>query len=202
MPFKCSGKLFTPLIVSSLQQVCNTVPVEKLTPSEIVETFPDAKKVVKALLKECEEFLDEVKRVENETKEFLSNRVPMMDINIASKLVLAAMYGGDIEKTLATKSRLTRLLYIYDAKKGFTPGRITHTDIARAKEVPIAALVDVKANTTRCLWHEDRHPSMHIYKKDNAGFCFSCGQRSDSIDFAIRVQGIPFIEAVQWLNKL
>ncbi len=175
--------------------------VDNLTPKDIVATFPGAKATVKRLMKECEDFLEEVRIYEQETKEFLSSRVNMYDIDICTSLVLAAAYGGEIEKANEKLKRLTRLWYLYEPPTGPTPGLITEEEIARAKEYPIKELVAVRGKMTKCLWHNDSHPSLYIYP-DNHGFCFSCKKYADAIDFAMALQNISFVSAVKWLTHL
>lgn len=81
------------------------------------------------------------------------------------------------------------------------PDTIDNTDIERARMVPIAALIKVTPmKKALCLWHTDRHPSMHVYK-DHA-YCFVCNKHADAIDIVMARYNLKFVEAVQWLNNL
>ncbi len=78
---------------------------------------------------------------------------------------------------------------------------VTDLDIERARMMPIKSLVKVTPmKKTACLWHIDKHPSMHVYR-DHA-YCFVCNKRADSIDFTRELYHLDFVEAVKWLNNL
>lgn len=77
---------------------------------------------------------------------------------------------------------------------------ITDEDIERAKQYPIDNLLEFKRNKGLCLWHDDRNPSMHFYRKDNQVYCFSCSQGGDVIDVYMQLHGENFVEAVKELS--
>src|SRR3990167_8160866 len=57
------------------------------------------------------------------------------------------------------------------------------TSIEYAKQIPISDYVVFNnAGFARCLWHEDKHPSMKYYQKENKVWCFSCSCGGDVID--------------------
>lgn len=170
------------------------------TPKDILETFPQAKSTIKRLIKENEKFLEEAQEYQNEVRGFLASRVPIYDIGICTTLVVTVTYGGKIKEAEENLSRLRRLLYLYEPPKPTKDG-ITDADIARAKEVPIRNLVEVRMNTARCPFHNEKTGSFHIYK-DNHAYCFGCHKRADAIDVAMQIQELTFIEAVKWLNRL
>lgn len=52
----------------------------------------------------------------------------------------------------------------------------------------------------RCIFHDDKHASMHIY---SSGFkCFACGAHGDVIDIACRVYGLDFNAACSMLSDM
>ncbi len=78
---------------------------------------------------------------------------------------------------------------------------VNDLDIERARMMPIKSLVKVTPmKKTACIWHDDKHPSMHVYR-DHA-YCFVCNKRADSIDFARELYHLDFVEAVKWLNNM
>lgn len=174
--------------------------MDKPTPSELVAIFPEAKGAVKRLIKEYEDRLREYYDNEQILRDFLSRKVNMFDVDICVKLALVVRYGDEKINTEATLAGLRRLYYLYYPPKPTESG-ITDHDIARAKEYPIRQLIEVKANKAKCVWHTDRHPSMHIYA-DNHAHCFSCGKGGDAIDVVQAMQGVDFKGAVRWLNSL
>lgn len=71
--------------------------------------------------------------------------------------------------------------------------------IWKAKQYPINQIIQVNKNLFAvCPFHPDKHPS--FYTKNNYGHCFSCGKTADSIDVAMKIWGLNFIEAVLKLN--
>lgn len=51
----------------------------------------------------------------------------------------------------------------------------------------------------RCLFHDDRHPSMKLYR-DNY-FCFACGAHGDVIDLVGRIYGLSAMQAAEKLIR-
>ena len=78
---------------------------------------------------------------------------------------------------------------------------ITDEMIQKAKDYPITILLPdtVHKNFTRCISHEDRHPSMGI--KNNRVRCFVCGFGGDSIDVYQLLNNANFRQAVIFLNE-
>ncbi len=80
-------------------------------------------------------------------------------------------------------------------------GGVDDVEIERARLVPMKALVKVTPMKKMiCLWHNDRHPSAHVYP--DHGYCFVCSKRFDTIDVARHINGLTFVEAVKWLNQI
>lgn len=81
------------------------------------------------------------------------------------------------------------------ATNGFTPD-----DIARAKAFPMTSLIEVgKDGKALCVWHSERTPSMHYYKKTNNLHCFACNKSGDTIDVYRIQHGVSFNVAVKAL---
>lgn len=75
-------------------------------------------------------------------------------------------------------------------------------DIDMAKTIPISNFLKIRRdNKVNCIYHNERTPSMHIYK-NNHFYCFSCGKYGSVIDVVMQLQGLDFKEAVNTLlNK-
>ncbi len=168
-------------------------------PQAIVATFPEARDTVQRLIKEYEDFLEEYAESETTTREYLSMKVPMHRIDIATQLVMTVKYKDAKEKTEERLRSLKKLWSFYNPPKK-RKGDITDAQIAMAKEYPIKDLVTVgRANNARCVWHTpDKRPSMHVYP-DNHCWCFSCGKGSDSIGVYMAIHNCDFITAVRAL---
>ena len=55
-----------------------------------------------------------------------------------------------------------------------------------------------KSSKICCLWHEDRTPSLHLY--ENGYFCFVCGASGDHFSWLIKVRGLSFKDAKDYLE--
>lgn len=53
----------------------------------------------------------------------------------------------------------------------------------------------------RCIFHDDRHPSMHLNTKRNIFKCFACGKGGDVITLVMQQKGCDFQEACRWLTQ-
>lgn len=90
-----------------------------------------------------------------------------------------------------------------DSRRNPTPGRITQSDVERAKEYPIHDLYvgklikRGKVYVGLCPFHTEKTPSFNI--KNNRFKCYGCDVFGDSVDFYMRIHGISFIQAVKKL---
>ncbi|MBT0994781.1 DNA primase [Cellulomonas sp. DKR-3] len=50
-----------------------------------------------------------------------------------------------------------------------------------------------------CPFHDERSPSFHVRPQVGRYHCFGCGEGGDVIDFVMKVDGLPFAEAVEYL---
>jgi DNA primase len=82
--------------------------------------------------------------------------------------------------------------------------RVSDSEIAAARAVPIAAVVGAVTQLSRdfalCCFHQERSPSLHVDRKRNLFCCFGCGAKGDGIEFVRRAQGVDFAEAVRQLS--
>jgi len=80
---------------------------------------------------------------------------------------------------------------------------ITGEMIERARSIPISNFVKVgRDGKIKCLKHNERTASMHIYNKKNNFYCFSCGWHGSVIDIVMQLRGFSFKEAVEYLNNV
>lgn len=82
-------------------------------------------------------------------------------------------------------------------------------DVDRILEIPIRNVagrlgVEMKKRgkdmVANCLWHEDRRPSMVVGGKYNRCHCYSCGADYGVIDLVMKVRGVDFKDACEWLG--
>jgi DNA primase len=75
--------------------------------------------------------------------------------------------------------------------------------VQNAKAYPIENLLPFRQRKHKCLWHNEKTASLHLYK-DNHVFCHgSCNRQFDAIDVYMKLNpGVTFIQAVEALNHL
>jgi len=75
------------------------------------------------------------------------------------------------------------------------------SDISKAKAYPIENLIEFNtAGFAKCLWHNEKSPSLKLYKSRNKCHCFSCGKDADSIDAYIIINNCSINEAIKNLK--
>lgn len=160
------------------------------------------------LEKEKEEYFEEIKKEENKLKfqkeylnRLLKEESAKKKIEKAKKKIEKEKDEKKLEeekkKLLEAEERLSEALD-YHPHKG-----ITEEMIERARSVPITNFVKVgRDGKVKCLKHNERTPSMHIYKKKNNFYCFSCGFHGSVIDIVMEMQGLDFKGAVKYLNNV
>ncbi|MHB8462364.1 MAG: CHC2 zinc finger domain-containing protein, partial [Vulcanimicrobiaceae bacterium] len=52
-----------------------------------------------------------------------------------------------------------------------------------------------------CPFHAEKTPSFHVHPEDGFFKCFGCGVAGDVIEFAKRIESLPFADAVRFLAK-
>lgn len=102
--------------------------------------------------------------------------------------------GCAIPSLLEEQKKLRSILTI---KKG----TVNFSDlIKKAKEFPINQLVEFnRAGFSKCLWHNERTPSMRYYPFSNSVYCFACNKYGDAVDVVQQLDSLDFKGAV---NKL
>lgn len=74
-------------------------------------------------------------------------------------------------------------------------------DLVRLKQIPITDFVSIGGgNKGKCIWHDDKNPSMQYYPKTNTVYCWSCGVAGDVISVVMQKFGVDFKEALKILK--
>lgn len=155
----------------------------KPTFSELIATFPQAKKLVKSNIMADITMLR--KRVEEVNEDIAKNIKPCYQ-------------PGHFEVVRETFEKEMRRL---NNKLLIMGGNGDKVNIGKAKQFPIDQLVKVTAGgKAHCVWHEERTASMHYYKDRNMVWCFGCQRGGDAIDVYCALNNVPFTMAVKQLQ--
>jgi len=96
-----------------------------------------------------------------------------------------------------------------DSRVGAVAGTINRDDIAAVRErAPIEqivgehlALKPAGVGTLKglCPFHDERTPSFNVRPSVGRYHCFGCGEGGDVIEFVMKLDGLSFVEAVEYL---
>lgn len=169
--------------------------------TELSKIYPDYKKSLKsdiatlkkhlAFLRSCEDRIIQTCRVHFDKPD---------DQDFAIYFWTYFTLGDDIDDTRRELERKERHQRILSGKQ--TNRDVTEDSVRIAKEFPIDRLMDFKRGFAPCLWHDERTGSMHYYPKSNRVKCFGCQKSADSIDVAMKLYGLSFLDAVKKLCTL
>ncbi len=176
----------------------------KLSIRTVLEVFPDEVKVMvpretRRLKKEIKPWKDDIRGI----KELF---LPDYQANILIAMV-NNYHGEDMKKKINHLENLEAMKRLMNGVDN-TANWVTDEQIKEANRVPIKTLhVFVKAgrygNRFRAccpFGHQDDNPSFFIFEK-NRFHCFSCKENGDAINFIMKLHGLNFRDAVNYLLK-
>lgn len=178
---------------------------------QLMEWYPGAKQValknirmhIKHYKKEIENVLEyQTNFIEKiyplEVKENILRAVSRKNWIQDSTTIKVEEYKKEIERLERDKKYVLSLVNPNKHKQGV----ITTEIISRVKQIPITDFIQVgKNNKAMCLFHNDKNPSMHIYKESNSYYCFTCQSNGSVIDIIMKLQNTDFIGAVHYLYE-
>lgn len=178
----------------------------KLTDREVLEIFPESKKIIPQKIKEWNEAL---KKEEARLKDCL---LFIYDQNLDG---FSTWFLERVAKLYLMPPILESSKHIVRLKRMLS---ITSPDgknlerwqekVETAREYPIEALARSKLEmrqsgrnfTSLCPFHNERRPSFYIYPETNTYHCFGCQENGDIIKLTMYLYGISFREAIQMLQ--
>jgi len=177
----------------------------RVTDKELLNIFPEAKKIIPEKIKEWETQRDVMTQI-------IKTRMLLIKYTIIDEFSqwfwrewLKLNEGQKLLEIDGHIARLKRLLFITKGRK--TKG-VTQEKIDQALTVPIAEVAKNQLKQLRncgsravalCPFHEEKTPSFTIYKETNSFFCFGCQQGGNSINFIRQFYGLDFVQAVRML---
>ena len=177
----------------------------KFTERELLDIFPEAKKVIPQKLKEYEQ-----KRLEL-TNDIKSQLAVILDTTTDEmsrwfwRRWLQFTLG---EKLLAIEQNIARLRRQLWLLKGYrNESGLNDALIEAARAVSIEDLLNQSFRRSGknlvglCPFHEEKTPSFHIYTEQNRCWCFGCNQGGDVITVVEMLHGYDFKQAVESLTR-
>jgi hypothetical protein len=177
------------------------------TDKELLMIFPEAAAIIRRKIKNLEQEREQLSEAIRRKLLLIKEKAKSENERIFWREWLKLNEG---ERFVAIGDDIARLRRMIWASKGITPqGWISDEQIQQARAMPIQVILRQqsfrKSGRTLmglCPLHREKHPSFHIYHKDNRFICFGCNQKGDSIKLVQLLHGYSFKEAVSYLlNK-
>jgi len=171
---------------------------KELPPHEFAQVFPECKaiytKEVKQVKAKLIELQDEYNRVNGQkiSREIKPDEADFM---------LAGIEDSQEHYSNKKKDLETVLMFTGASKKNRKAAEDFAIALQKAKAYPIENLIKIQRNKAECLWHKDREPSLHYYRKDNKVHCFVCNKQWDSIDVVMKQHDCELKEAVSIITN-
>lgn len=109
---------------------------------------------------------------------------------ILAKEMVKSVYDDCLSRQSAKKIKV--------AEFGSTYAKKEH-----AKMVSIENIIKFNGmGNAKCIWHDEKTPSMHYYKQSNKVKCFGCGASGDSIDVYMKLHNCSMTEAIAGLLSM
>ncbi len=182
------------------------IPRSLKNPVELLEIFPEAKKIIPLKIVGWQEREAEIIEI---IKQNLT-RIKSRNLDQFSEWFWKKWLGiTDCEELLKIRDHISRLERLQSVSEGCASaprGSVSPAAIEQARSVPIQDLINQpmrKSGRTfvgLCPLHKEKNPSFYIYQETNSFFCFGCHVGGDVIEFIRLQQGFSFREAIGFLN--
>jgi hypothetical protein len=178
---------------------------KRLSTEELLLTFPQAVPIVKEQIKLA--IASTVATVDAiaERKKFW-RRVPWSEKWLADEALKELIEEENlINKKL--RGYAFKLILIRNLKAGRAVDKSfqKQLDIGAAKAVPIETFFTGKLSKRGqraiglCPFHPEKTPSFTIYLLQNTYWCYACNTGGDVIEFVMKQQKLPFVDAVKFI---
>ena len=105
-----------------------------------------------------------------------------------------------IQKIIESLYQLKKDLYF--STRSTTDDDITQEMIQKARDLPVAGLLEWANGRSRAWCHEDLRPSLYVAPRINKVICPVCNKKFDTIDVIMNRDGINFRQAVLKLCQI
>ena len=176
----------------------------KFSDKELLEIFPEAKKIIPEKIKEWE-------CQRNQKSKLIISQLILIRNKVKDKFSRwfwrEWIKNTEIKELLEIDSHLSRLRWQLSISNNKPlKGRITPELINQALAVPIQSLFQQPFRKSgknfigSCPLHQEKHPSFFIYPDTNTCWCYGCNQGGNIINLIRLLHGFSFIEAVKYLT--
>jgi len=182
----------------------NNPTYKPLTSKELIETFPEAVKILPKLVAEWKGKILDIKGPLTQISE--------SDMDAFSKWfylkAIEVFMPTEPFKQIERLERLKQVAKIIKPQKNGQPNprQKEYLDVERAKAVPIEQIYNFekefhfsKKIKAVCPFHAEDTPSFFIYRDTNTYHCFGCKESGDVIKFVMTIQQTDFNSAVKYL---
>ncbi|PJE51574.1 MAG: hypothetical protein COV29_00235 [Candidatus Yanofskybacteria bacterium CG10_big_fil_rev_8_21_14_0_10_36_16] len=175
------------------------------TERELLGIFPEAKKILPALLRDWQQRKSEL------TKE-LARKLKIVKLGADSDSErffwtewLKTKYLGEITEIVNDIKKFKRMMAISNNR-----GRALRSEesLQKALAVPIASAIRIKLRKLGnklvglCPLHNESNPSFYIYTDTNSFYCYGCGKGGNVINLVRFLHDYTFPEAIKYLTNL
>lgn len=161
------------------------------TAYDVAKIFPNSIGICKETIKELSEKMDALNEKRRRIMEVFKDDTDRW-------LYEAIDVTIPMEKLRKQIEFLQRVIFFQTIKNKLGTGDDIKESIEQAKQVPVNQFLEFdRAGNTKCLWHEEKTPSLHWNKRTNWVHCFSCGVNRTVIHVVQQMKGVKFLEAVR-----
>ena len=176
----------------------------KLSDSELLNIFPEAREIIPEKIAEWQEEGDRVAVIIKRKLSVISQKSAPENQWFWREIV--KVFDGP--ELLKINQNIERLKRLKSVSRGRVPkGRLTEEDIERARVAPIENVVNGQfkklgnKSVALCPFHNEKTPSFYVYP-ENRFHCYGCGKKGDAISFVMELNGLKFPDAVRFLNGI
>src|SRR3990167_1623001 len=161
---------------------------------ELLETFPEARPFLK---RDLASFRSQAEEKNNEVRQAV---IKEEESGAKDKWAYEMCRENRQAEYKDICKKIKRLEWALNPRP-LSDGSITDEDIERAKQVPLTEFVEFNSmGYAQCKFHNEKTSSMYYYKKQNRWWCFgACSSGGDVIELIMRMNSIPFLDAVRLL---
>ncbi|MFZ2193741.1 MAG: CHC2 zinc finger domain-containing protein [Candidatus Moraniibacteriota bacterium] len=181
----------------------------KFTDRELLELFPEARKIIPIKIKEVEADICEKKAaIEDQLRRLYSMKTDSFSEwfgeELIRKLVMPELTA--MEKNLFRLKRFQQLMHPKSKKSNWFK---FEEKIEVARNYSIEAVARDKLELKQagknlislCPFHDEKTPSFYIYPETNSFHCFGCQEHGDVIKLTMALYCLEFKEAVELLQN-